>query len=160
MVYNNNIIMKYYIHTPIKTGLFNDTSVLEEITEYIEKEEYCTFIYGDTGIYHIENDKFFKVHIHDEPVERIDNYMDKYMLLIDHTYISKNKEQSYCLPVNHIENRIKKIYYSLNDKSEIKLVFVIDCKIGRIKDFYFITNEPYDNKFIQEDICTFLSMIK
>ena len=161
MVYNNIIIMKYYIHTPIKTGLFNDTSVLDEISEYIEKEEYSTFVYGDNGIYHIENDKFFKVQINEnQPVQRVDNYMDKYTLFIDNTYISRNKEQTYCLPVNHVKNTIKKNYYSLNDKSEVKLVFVIDCESGRIKDFYFITNEPYDNQFIQEDICTFLSMIK
>lgn len=152
--------MKFYIHTQIKTGLFNDISVLDDIYEYLEQEEYSTFLYGNTGVYWINKNKFIKVQVVDKPVFRVENYINDTPLLIDDSYVKKEREETICLPINHVKKTIKKQIYSLSKFSLIKLVFEIDVDVGRIKDFYFITNESYTNEFIKDDISTFLSLIK
>lgn len=152
--------MKFYIHTQIKTGLFNDISVLDDIYEHLESEEYSTFIYGNTGVYWINKDKFIKVQVVDKPVTKIEKYIDNITLYIDDSYVKKEKDNSLCLPIDHVKKTIKKQTYSLSNFSLVKLVFEIDVDVGKIKDFYFITNENYTNEFIKDDIRTFLSLIK
>ena len=63
----------------------------------------------------------------------------------------------WCAPCNSIKEFIHDIVKSLPDKIKF---FEIDVDVGKIKDFYFITNENYTNEFIKDDIRTFLSLIK
>ena len=158
--------MKLYINYPIRYNNFNDLSFLDDIIEYNQSKETNVYFYSDNGIYEMKNNNLFKLQICDKDdlqnnsSNKVENYIDEYPLYIDHTTIKTMREESYCLPVNHIKKIIQKNVYSLAKNSMVRFVVEIDVETDTIKDHYFITRDDPNIEWIKEDINTFLSLIK
>ena len=115
----------------------------------------------------MKNSGLFKLQICDNNADtntntnnKIENYVDEYPLYIDNTSIKTNRDETYCLPVNHTKKIIQKNVYSLAKHSMVKFVVEIDIETNTLKDHYFITKEDPNIEWVKEDINTFLSLIK
>jgi len=158
--------MKLYINYPIRYNNFNDISFLDDIIEYNQSKETSIYFYSDQGIYQMKSNGLFKMQIYDnvensnENSNKIENYIDEYPLYIDHSSVRTSREETFCLPVNHMKKVIQKNVYALAKNSMVKFVVEIDVENNTIKDHYFTTKDDPNIEWVKEDINTFLSLIK
>jgi hypothetical protein len=126
-------------------------------------------IISDDGIYYIDNNKFYKINIVSDSLNKLKN--DTFELLLDKSVY--NREIVHQIPLEHIASNITTFYYVINSKSKIKLV--IEGKYELIEennnndkykhftptDFYFeVPNEK--NKFEildNDDLNVFFSIL-
>lgn len=112
----------------------------------------------DYGLYKFnhQNLTVYKLNLESEN-ELVVNYVDNHDF-----YVVKNKWNkhniTYQMPVEHHIVKPTIHSYFLYPKSNLK--FVIEEVDGAISDYYFITNEPYDNLSVKEDIRSFLQLLK
>jgi hypothetical protein len=121
--------MKIYIKK------YNPVNILKKIKlidEYFYSMKNSTEIISEEGIFYIDDNKFYKIDvILDELVEfRIKTCE----ILLDKTLY--NKKLVHQLPSDHNNDNITSFYYSINQKSKIKLV---------IEGKYKSTNENENN---------------
>ena len=81
-------------------------------------------------------------------------------LFMDDSFIRTEKEETACIPFNHIVKTIRKNTYQTSDKAPVLFVIEINETDKKIHNYYFLTKEEHTNKFVQDDISTFLSLIK
>lgn len=162
--------MKIYIKN------YNPMNILKKvklIDEYFYSMKNSTEIISEEGIFYIDDNKFYKIDvILDELVEfRIKTYE----ILLDKTIYNKNLVHQ--LPLEHINSHITSFYYSINQKSKIKLVIEGEYKsiyknennneiINKYQDFYPTNfyfeapNEKTEFEIINnDDLNVFLSLL-
>ena len=159
--------MKIYIKN------YNPMNILKKvklIDEYFYSMKNSTEIISEEGIFYIDDNKFYKIDvILDELVEfRIKTYE----ILLDKTIY--NKKLVHQLPSDHNNNNITSFYYSINQKSKIKLVIEGEYKsyyknneiINKYQHFYptnFYFEAPNEKTefeiFNNDDLNVFLSLL-
>lgn len=125
--------MKIYIKN------YNPMNILKKIKlidEYFYSMKNSTEIISEEGIFYIDDNKFYKIDvILDELVEfRIKTCE----ILLDKTIYNKNLVHQ--LPSDHNNCHITSFYYSINQKSKIKLVIE-----GEYKSIYKNENNNSEN---------------
>ena len=128
--------MKIYIKN------YNPMNILKKVNlidEYFYSMKNSTEIISEEGIFYIDDNKFYKIDvILDQLVEfRIKNCE----ILLDKTIYNKNLVHQ--LPSDHNNDHITSFYYSINQKSKIKLVIE-----GKYKSIYNNNNENENNNEI------------
>ena len=128
----------------------------KKLYDYKVSTNLIKYLYSSDGLYEITEQSIKKLIPHDYPIEN--EMIDNYSILIDNSFFKKSN--IYQLPKeSHLVN-YNKFCYKLHKKSLISLILFYNTDIKKITDLYFETKEDYTNKFIQEDILTFLSYLK
>ena len=112
--------------------------ILKALTNnYINSETYIQ-IYSSDGIYEIKNSSSKKFIPIDSDIQILQNYHDKFTLLLDQSYY--NIEDTFQINNEHISRKMKRCFFELNQNSKIKLV--IEGEVLDDKHFYKrISNE-------------------
>lgn len=148
--------MKIYLDLPISV-----IKIIEKkLGNYIKTTKKFYEIYTQEGMFRIENDtnQLFKLKIGD-----IDNHeivkLGNWDCIIDKSIIEYVNE-IYQIPIlNGIVNMIEETY-KISNKSLLTFV-ILRYQSDHARDFYFTLDDKEDinNKFIQEEILSFLSLI-
>ena len=144
--------MKIYLQNYKPDDLFRH---LVELDKYFLRENVVQEIYSEEGMFHITNNKIYKLNVTDKPILQLGND-----LFVDTSAISTT--ESYQIPTNHIA--IMTTQYIYQCKSGIQLV--VDGTFTQLgtantkylgyepNNFYFIVQSEND------DLGVFLSIIK
>ena len=104
---------------------------------YLNSETYIQ-VYSSDGIYEIKNSSSKKLIPMDSDIQILQNYHDKFTLLLDQSYY--NIEDTFQINNEHISRKMKRCFFELNQNSKIKLV--IEGEVLDDKHFYKrISNE-------------------
>lgn len=125
------------------------------INEYKCKTEKFTFILSLNGIIKMASSKLMKIDILDKPITEIT--INNVKLLCDESMFV-NKYEIFQVPVQHCVENITNVYYRLRANSN--LYFVVEYKDDQENNKYFLTDENINVGYIQEDINTFLTLLK
>jgi hypothetical protein len=121
---------------------------LRSLDMYFRKKQDYTEFLSETGIYHIENDKFFRIVPKDGPLQKIVN--SGLSLLIDESSFLKIPVLSQ-IPIEHSTISLTRMLFSQHEKSDLLLCVegMYNKKQGGDKyedfvilDFYFIPPYP------------------
>ena len=125
--------MKIYIK---KYNPMNILKKVKLIDEYFYSMKNSTEIISEEGIFYIDDNKFYKI---DVILDKLVEFRIKTCeILLDKTIYNKNLVHQ--LPSDHNNNNITSFYYSINQKSKIKLVIE-----GEYKSYY--KNNEIINKY-------------
>jgi len=154
--------MKFYINHTIKAEVFNPLSIEGGLVDYLTRQETNMYLYSNDGVYKFSQNKTLnKMSYIDKPIVKIENYIKENMtLFMDDSFIRTEKEETECIPFNHVVKTIRKNTYQTSDKAPVLFVIEINETDNKIHNYYFLTKEEHTNKFVQDDISTFLSLIK
>ena len=146
---------------------------IPQLDKYNVKHKSQMEIYSDEGIYIVDDIKLFKLIINDQPIVTIKNYYNKCNLIIDKSTVKTIETTQ--VPPFHLSLQTVIFYYSLVEKSNIKLVIQgkYDLKelINSEKDdkyygflpcdFYFEVSDEVDinNILFKEEFNVFLSLL-
>ena len=140
--------MKLYIDN------INIKNILEKnISKYIINNNNNNYIFSDSGIFKINNNKLNKINIIDKQIIK-GKFKNNLTYIIDNSEFDILKKNEYCIPINHILININKIKYKF---CENDLYFVIEKYNDIIKYVYFYINDSIDNiNYYENDIISFL----
>ena len=150
--------MKIYI-LHLKPATLN----LATIEKYFTQKTTSTLLFSPDGLYQITNNLLYKLIPHDEIVEEysiIDNTVNTdntIALIFDKSYYSKIKEISQ-IPFQHVVYTYENFEYKLYTGSKISLIIQKMANVNN--DVYFLCDNNIQLSEINEDIITFLSLIK
>jgi len=146
---------------------------IKKLDEYFRKMEKYTEIVSPDGLFSIENERLYKL----KPVDKeIFKYsFETFELLIDDSYFEKELVLSQ-IPYDNISSKIHRFYYSqepIGKKTFLTLMIegvydythldenVHDKYLNFTpNNFYFLTNEKFDNILIKKELNVFLSILK
>tara|TARA_B110001450_G_C17637398_1_gene487778 strand:- start:197 stop:634 length:438 start_codon:yes stop_codon:yes gene_type:complete len=137
--------MKLYIPS---LNLSNINSKL--INKYLYKQYNINYIFSNSGIFSVKNNKLCKILIKDKPIEKL--YIHDILCFIDSSEFIEFSEY-YQIPFNHTYEIFQRSHYILRKNALIE--FIVDTYNNSVIDAYFIIKNKNDN--FQEDIVTFLS---
>ena len=129
---------------------------INNINMFLHKQINKKIFLGFNGFYEYINNVLFKFKINtgdDGKIEKINNtniYCTKKGII---KFESVNQ-----IPYEHEMKNIQKNIYKTSDNSKNK--FVVELIDKKVCDYYFESNEEFENKSLQEDIITFLSKLK
>jgi len=144
--------------------------ILEKLEKYIISKESIVDIYSKEGIYQVNENQTYKLHIKSEKIHEniVFETDDKQItLLIDDSIIQKDLVHQ--LPYDHLNIPLIIHKYSLNKNNKSGLMLVIEFienndKKGNLKpiNYYFecVSEIGYTNNLPIEDINVFLSLLK
>ena len=149
--------MKFFVQENIVINPKKIESLLIEKRKIIE-------IYSKEGIYHIDENKTYKLMIKNEQSEKI-TMLNGNTLVIDKSNVEK--KETHQIPSNHISIPITRCIYKLNDtKSCTKLLIdYVDSielcgSLDRPMNMYFYNNDTDSiNQYDVETISEFLSKL-
>lgn len=121
------------------------------ISDYIDKKYKKIYLYSESGIYSIINNRLYKNIINDSEIEGY--FINNIKCLIDNSNIKKI--DYYQIPYYHVNYEYDIIEYILGKKASVKLI--LELYNDKIIDFYFLLKNK--NEYICEDILTFLSYL-
>ena len=148
---------KYYIKelTPFSIK----KNFLQKLKEnFTYKEIVETLLLSPQGYYKVEDDKIDLYKIINKNSNQIENFLDKYTLLINST-IQKKFENVSQLPQRFKEINLKKIIFSVKS---INISLVVEILNEKIINIYFTSakNEYLNNNyFFKENISLYLKSI-
>jgi len=87
--------------------------------QYIDSETYIQ-IYAVDGMYQITNSIIRKCNSFDSDIEIHKNYFESFELIVDPSYYTLEEVNK--IPLDHISTKMKRCFYQINKKSDIKLV--------------------------------------
>jgi hypothetical protein len=138
----------------------------KKMDKYLIKKENLIDVYSKNGIYLVDDNNTYKIKIKNEEVEDLVINNTEYWL--DKTIIEKKIVSQ--LPNEHLSVPLIKLIYSINDKSECKLV--VECVINNHSlepnydnltpiNYYFEINSFLKNDILNymQDSNVFLSML-
>lgn len=146
--------MSQYIH---------NLSDFDDFEKFHKKTIDKNIIFSEIGCFTIKNDKIYKIEYVDNPIikktiehSNQDNEYFKYDFILDD---SKEilKEGISQIPYNHALKNFVLDIYSVNEKSNVKLVIVKEN--NSILEFYFEIFDNIEHKYIKDDLFTLLSCI-
>ena len=129
---------------------------INNINMFLHKQINKKIFLGFNGFYEYINNVLFKFKINtgdDDKIEKINNtniYCTKKGII---KFESVNQ-----IPYEHETKHIQKNIYKTSNDSKNK--FVVELIDKKVCDYYFESNEEFENKSLQEDIITFLSKLK
>ena len=133
----------------------SDNENFEQLKKFHHKIIEKQFIFSDEGIYLRQHNKITKIEYEDVALSFNVLILDDNIKKI---FIDKSKEiisdQVYQIPFNHYLINQEFNYFSINEKSDVKLVVVKEN--NEIIDLYFELSEDFEHLFIKEDIFTLL----
>ena len=139
--------MKIYVGNIFLNHL-NDEILIKKVTNHNN-------IYSSDGIFLIRNNELIQLVAKDKEIEKFS--FDKYNFLVDRSeYIFR--KNIYNIPYNHIVEKVEKVEYKHNEKSQISMI--IENKNGKRSDLYFETREKELYKELKQDIIKYLSLFK
>lgn len=125
-------------------------------------------MYSNYGIYRIENAKTLrKLEILDGEIIYMENFVNKYNIILDKTIIKKSNDEVLNIPNDVIiKNKIVKSY-RLRDKSPLIMIIEINVETNTVYDLYFQLNETYaayseadmENEFIKNDLISLIKLL-
>jgi hypothetical protein len=150
---------------------------LTKLDEYFRNKKNTIDIISTNGLFSIENGKIYKLNPIDVSVVSVD--FEGYELLLDKSTFERENVISQ-IPYNNISFNITTFYYCqehLNKKSFLKLIIegIYENKndIATMEkndsdkyfnftptNFYFLTDESFDNILVKKELNVFLSMLK
>ena len=145
----------YIMKVRIKELDINKVDTLK-IKEYLIKTICNHDLYSIEGIFRINKNKMQPLYFKDDKISEIKEYLSKYTVLVDNSYVVLEKE-IFQIPYDHLYLQIEELHYSLNKNAAIELIVERNNSDRKNKDIYFQTKENIDN--YHEDISTFLSLI-
>lgn len=138
---------------------FEDISSIniDNISTYQFHTDIQNYIYSDEGIFKYTKDNIYKIsEIYDD--DNIQNKLINNIKFISDNSKFVNKEKWYQIPQNHKLETNTYNFYRLRPKALIQLV--VEYNNNNITHIYFTTDEDIHSKNINEDIDTFLSLLK
>ena len=109
--------MKIYINNFNIDLLSNIMNNIKE--QYIDSETYIQ-IYAIDGIYQITNNIIRKCNSVDSDIKIHKNYYDNFELIVDPSYYTLEEVNK--IPLDHISTKMKRCFFQINKKSDLKLV--------------------------------------
>ena len=165
--------MKIYINNFNIDLLSNIMNNIKE--QYIDSETFIQ-IYAIDGIYQVNNNIIKKLIVTDNDIKMYKNYFEKFTLIVDPSYYTL--EEINKIPLEHISTKMKRCFFQINKKSDIKLVIegpVIEESLlikkpvtNSNKDFNINPNDIYfeitdnidiNDALIKKELIVFLSML-
>ena len=139
--------MRYYLRDA------NIKIIKHKLIPYRKEIKKEKWILSSEGLYkHFKSDLWkFKIKFNDNPIIKNDS-------LISSNFHWDKTNISYNIPILHEIVDIEIIKYKLHSKSST--VFIIEQLNDAINDYYFISNKNIDDYSLQEDINSFLLMLK
>tara|TARA_Y100000389_G_C17463214_1_gene523361 strand:- start:2133 stop:2567 length:435 start_codon:yes stop_codon:yes gene_type:complete len=138
---------------------FEDISSIniDNISTYQFHKDIQNYIYSDEGIFKYTNDNIYRISeiYDDDNIKKIN--INNNQFISDNSKIIK-KEKWYQIPQNHKLETNTYHFYRLRPKALIQLV--VEYINNNITHIYFTTDEDIHSKNINEDIDTFLSLLK
>jgi len=125
------------------------------LNEYIHNSTKKKLVISEQGIFEINKDKVYLLKTQDVPHDIIT--IGSFSGLIDKSEFSK-EEEWYQIPKDHILEETEIHTYQLRQKALVQCIIIEDDHV--IKDFYFNIKENFEVLGIQDDILTFLSLLK
>ena len=152
------------------------STIMNNIKEqYIDSETFIQ-IYAIDGIYTITNNVIQKCNSVDSDIKIHKNYFENFTLIGDPSYYTTEEVNK--IPLDHISTKVKRCFYQINKKSDIKLVIegpVIEESLlikkpvaNSNKDFNITPNDIYfelsdiidiNDALIKKELIVFLSML-
>ncbi len=109
--------MKIYINNLNLEILPNIMTTLNE--QYIDSETYIQ-IYAVDGVYQINDSVIKKMNAVDNDIKIHNNYYENFTLIVDPSYYTTETVNK--IPLEHITTKMKRCFFQINKKSDIKLV--------------------------------------
>jgi hypothetical protein len=109
--------MKIYINNLNLEILPNIMTTINE--QYIDSETYIQ-IYAIDGVYQINDTAIKKLNNVDKDIQIYDNYYENFTLIVDPSYYTSEAVNK--IPLEHITTKMKRCFFQINKKSDIKLV--------------------------------------
>jgi hypothetical protein len=165
--------MKIYVDNYAPSKLTSKFHLLDEHYKYSKKN---TEILSTEGIYDINSKTIFKRVTQDGLIKHIPNFYNSTSLILDYSQ-EKTHNQLSQIPYEHVANNLVSFYYCNGSDSKLYLVIngeyksnniTIETKSNGMKDkykqftptdFYFSTEEDFDNFFIKQELNVFLSLL-
>ena len=132
--------MKIYINNFNINILSNIMNSL--IEQYIDSETYIQ-TYSVDGIYHIDDSSIKKLKITDNNIIILKKYYEDFTLIVDPSYYTT--ESSYVINPEHISTKLKRCFFKIDKKSNIKLVIEGPVIEGPVIEETFFTKKNNDN---------------
>lgn len=131
---------------------------IKNIEMYLKNKTDKKMFLGFNGFYEYINNTLCKFKIKDE-----ESFSDKIEILDDtNIYCTKNKiikfEIVNQIPYEHEIKNIQKYIYKTSDNSKNR--FIVELINNKVCDYYFESDEEFENKSLQEDIMSFLFKLK
>jgi hypothetical protein len=148
--------MKLYIENYNIQNIFKKQKSLDQ---FLSNKSNIFEVYSTDGIYVVDQNNIYKLSILDKNIIKIDNFIEKYNILIDKSEITtKNVNQ---IPFDNFILKSENYIYKLNNKSRIKLVLnlILNETMEYIPaDFYFDIPDELDvnSPLFKQDIQEFL----
>jgi len=134
--------MKLYIENYNIQNIFKKQKSLDQ---FLSNKSNIFEVYSTDGIYVVDQNNIYKLSILDKNIIKIDNFIEKYNILIDKSEITtKNVNQ---IPFDNFILKSENYIYKLNNKSRIKLVLnlILNETMEYIPaDFYFDIPDELD----------------
>jgi hypothetical protein len=134
--------MKLYIENYNIQNIFKKQKSLDQ---FLSNKSNIFEVYSTDGIYVVDQNNIYKLSILDKNIIKIDNFIEKYNILIDKSEITtKNVNQ---IPFDNFILKSENYIYKLNNKSRIKLVLnlILNETMEYIPaDFYFDIPDDLD----------------
>ena len=146
--------MRYYIQ--LKDTKYIKEKLKSYLTQTIQEQQILT----QEGLFkYIKNQLFkFKLTLKENIDENSASCIINKSTILLSNFQWEKYDDMYNIPVIHNIINIKIDKYKLHPKSST--IFFIETVNGDINDYYFDSRENIDNYFLQEDINSFLSLIK
>lgn len=148
--------MKLYIENYNIENIFKKQKSLDQ---FLSNKSNIFEVYSTDGIYVVDQKNIYKLSILDKNIIKINNFIEKYNILIDKSEITtKNVNQ---IPFDNFILKAENYIYKLNNKSRIKLVLnlILNKTMEYIPaDFYFDIPDDLDvnSPLFKQDIQEFL----
>jgi len=157
-------------------------SKLELLDNYFMSSSTYTRILSSSGIFHIENNKMYKMNPIDKPITTCKNYIGAIGLILDKSIYEKVVIYSQ-IPYDHVFTNIVTFQYSIatsnkNGKKDPNLILVVEgtysenlvdlllsnAKTNKYHHFvptniYFLAMEEINNYLMKEELVEFLSVL-
>lgn len=161
-------------------------SKLELLDNYFMNSSTYTRILSSSGIFHIENNKMYKMNPIDRPVTTCKNYIGAIGLVLDKSIYEKEVIYSQ-IPYDHVTTNIVTFQYSIatasatatasknkHGKKDPNLILVVEgtyqvdvlsnAKTNKYHHFvptnmYFLAMEEINNYLMKEELVEFLSVL-
>tara|TARA_B110000858_G_C17754549_1_gene451397 strand:+ start:721 stop:1152 length:432 start_codon:yes stop_codon:yes gene_type:complete len=129
---------------------------VKNIKKYLNSEIDEKIFLGFFGIYKYINDNLFNFKLKSfrekDRIEKLNNvniYCSRFSLV--------KCEETQQIPYEHVFKISKKQIYKLSSKS--KNLFIVEFIDNKIDNYYFESFEEFENKSLQEDMSSFLSLL-
>lgn len=156
--------MKIYINA-FKYKNNNLKKKLEE-TCILDLQKTNIEIYSENGVYFVEKERIYKINYIDGDIETINNYCKDCTITIDRTIVKKEMKTVNCISNKYIQINKMVQRFKLRDKSPLFCIVEYNLDSEQIHDVYFQLHDKHaayssadlDNKFLKEDILSFISL--